>query len=427
LETTAITDFTAQARVAGLMSGSHFRLRAHTASAQVDGHCVTAPAADVPAPVRFHIGGDVGGQGWCRHPEEGYRIFHSMALRQPAFFIANGDLIYADGICPAHGPEGWRNVPGDFPAISDPAVDWHDAAVVREVFLAHWRYNRADDHLRQYLATTPVYAQWDDHEVANDFGAAWPDWPAASQRTGYPTVAREGKAAFLAYNPIDTEATDGLLYRKVRWGRELELFVLDGRSYRSRNDRVDGPGKTLLGKAQRAWLEDGLRRSTATWKVVSSNVPLAVPTGSRPDRFGRDGFANGVADDFSSRTGFEHELLGILAELDRARVRNLVFVVTDVHLAASLRHRIDPNGDGDPLVFHELVSGPLHAGRLPTLQQIDPTLSPVTLFSEGNLFNFGEVEILPGNAQVRSRLIYTVRDTDGNVRPGSRLELTADR
>lgn len=425
LETTTPSDSTAQGRVSGLPSGTRFRLRAQTASGAVEGRCATAPGADELAPVRFQIGGDVGGQGWCRHPEHGYRIFHSMASRAPDFFIANGDLIYADGTCPADGPAGWRNVPGDFPAVSDPSVDWQDTAAVREVFFAHWRYNRADDHLRQYLAATPVYAQWDDHEVANDFGAAWTNWPAAGQRAGYATVAREGRAAFLAFNPIDTEATEGLLYRKIRWGRELELFVLDGRSYRSRNDQIDGPDKTLLGAAQRAWLVDGLKRSTATWKVVSSNVPLAVPTGSRPDRFGRDGFANGGADDFSSRTGFEHELLGMLTELDQAKVRNLVFVVTDVHLAASLRHRIDPNGDGDVLVFHELVSGPLHAGRLPTLQQLDPTLSPAILFSEGNLFNFGEVEIVPGEVAGRSRLVYTVRDTDGIVRLGSRLELSA--
>lgn len=424
LEATAQHDFAAQARVSGLPAGKRFHVHARTDAGTVTGHCATAPAADASVAVRFQIGGDVGGQSWCRHPEHGYRIFESMAAREPDFFIANGDLIYADGICPAEGPDGWRNIPGDFPSVSDPSVDWHDAATVREVFFAHWRYNRADRHLRAYLAATPVYAQWDDHEVANDFGAAWSDWPAAERRTGYATVAREGRDAFLAYNPIDTETTQGKLYRSARWGRELELFVLDGRSYRSRNDQIDGPDKTLLGAEQRAWLVDGLTRSTATWKVVSSNVPLAVPTGSRSDRFGRDGFANGTADDFSARTGFEHELLGILAELDRARVRNLVFVVTDVHLAASLRHRIDPNGDGDALVFHELVSGPLHAGRLPTLQQLDPTLSPVILFSEGNLFNFGEVEIVP-DAAGTSRLVYTVRDPDGRVRPGSKLELDA--
>lgn len=61
-----------------------------------------------------------------------------------------------------------------------------------------------------------------------------------------------------------------------------------------------------------------------------------------------------------------------------------------------------------------------------TLRQLDPTLRPVILFSEGGVFNFGEVEITPATDGSPSRLVYTVRDERGELRPGSRLELTAD-
>ena len=96
----------------------------------------------------------------------------------------------------------------------------------------------------------------------------------------------------------------------------MELFLIDARSYRDPNDRPDSETdpKTLLGTEQLEWLEQGLVSSGATWKIVSSDVPLSVPTGSGAVRFGRDGWANGTADDFSATVsvldGVETEEVG---------------------------------------------------------------------------------------------------------------------
>ena len=65
--------------------------------------------------------------------------------------------------------------------------------------------------------------------------------------------------------------------------------------------------KTMLGSAQLSWLKDNLLRSNATWKVVSSDIPMSIPTGANSSKFGRDGWANGISLDFSSKTGFEKE------------------------------------------------------------------------------------------------------------------------
>ena len=91
-----------------------------------------------------------------------------MQALAPDFFIGNGDLIYADGDCPAVGPAGWVNIPGDFPNITSPSVDWTDAAAVREVYLRHYRYNRADPFFQSFLRSTPLIAQWDDHEPRHE-------------------------------------------------------------------------------------------------------------------------------------------------------------------------------------------------------------------------------------------------------------------
>jgi alkaline phosphatase D len=96
-------------------------------------------------------------------------------------------------------------------------------------------------------------------------------------------------------------------------------------------------------------------------------------------------------------------------------------VATDVHFAQSIRYRIDPDGDGRPLLMHEFLSGPLSAIRLP-VAELDPTLEPVALYNEGGLFNFGVVRIEPGPDGLM-HLLADVRDESGAVRPGSHVDL----
>ena len=103
----------------------------------------------------------------------------------------------------------------------------------------------------------------------------------------------------------------------------------------------------MLGEAQLAWLKAALAVSTATWKIVSTDVPLSIPTGSRPEQLGRDAFAGGASPAGSSGTGFERELLDLLAHLDREEVANVVFIATDVHFASQFRYEQDFDGDDD--------------------------------------------------------------------------------
>jgi alkaline phosphatase D len=341
---------------------------------------------------------------------------------EPAFFIANGDMIYADSDCPLARPGGGRNLPGDFPRIDDPTVEWTDAARVREIYLAHWRYNRADPSFQRLLLEVPIYSQWDDHEVINDFGAAWPSSPAAAERAGYPVLVRAGRDALFDFHPMwPVPEEPERIYRSFRWGAHLELFLLDARSYRSANTLEDrtGGGKTLLGRAQLDWLKTGLATSNATWKIVSSDVPLSIPTGTRAEVYGRDAFADGDSAT-GPRTGSETELRELLSHLDRENVQNLVFLVTDVHFATNLRYQIDLDSDGDALLFHELVTGPMSAGFVEPLAP-DASFEPQVLYLDGGFFNFGFASV------EGSRMVYEVRDDQGGVRKGSELTIAAER
>jgi alkaline phosphatase D len=421
----AARDFTARVKLSDLSPGTRYRYHVHFESAgetseTVEGSFKTAPGPEESSASSFVVAGDLGGHGFCREAASGYAFFDRMRELNPDFFIANGDLIYADSDCPEARPDGGKNIPGDFRRIDDPAVDWTDAASVREIYLAHWRYNRADPSFQRFLLEVPTYSQWDDHEVINDFGAPWPRLAAAPERQGYLNLVRAGREALFDFHPLwPNEEEPDRIYRSFRWGSSLELFLLDARSYRSANDREDSKEKTLLGRAQLDWLKKGLSSSTATWKIVSSDVPLSIPTGSRAEIYGRDAFADGDPAG-APRTGSETELRELLTHLDREKVRNVVVVVTDVHFATSLRYEIDLDSDGKPLLFHELVTGPLSAVMLPP-KTPDSTFAPRVLYVEGGIFNFGFARV------DGEELVYEVRDISGRVRDGSRLTLPAER
>jgi alkaline phosphatase D len=419
-------DFTASVFIDELQPDTryHYRVRFDN-SAPALGSFRTAPLAQNVQPVRFVVMGDLGGHGYCREQGRGYSFFTEMETLEPHFLVANGDMIYADSACAQERAEGGENIPGDFPRIDDPSVDWTDAAAVREVYLAHWRYNRADEHFQKLLASTSMYSQWDDHEVINDFGAEWPSLSIVMERAGYPNLVREGRDALFDFHPMRRHRDEpDRIYRSFRWGKDAELFLLDARSYRSLNDLSDRPenNKTLLGQAQLNWLKSELSNSDATWKIVSTDVPLSIPTGSQANLYGRDAFADGTDADYSARTGFESELAELLEHLDRENIQNIVFVATDVHFASTLRYEVDVDDDGDTLLFHEFISGPLSAVKVPPASP-DPSFRPTTLYAEGNVFNFSFVRI--ERREGVSHLVADVRDDTGAVRFGSSLTLVA--
>ena len=67
------------------------------------------------------------------------------------------------------------------------------------------------------------------------------------------------------------------IYRTFRWGRDLQVWFTDGRDFRSPNDIVDGPQKTIWGADQKAWFKRTVAESDATWKVLISPTPLVGP------------------------------------------------------------------------------------------------------------------------------------------------------
>ena len=286
-----------------------------------------------------------------------------MQSLSPDFFIFNGDQIYGDNTCSANGPSnvtGWTNLEGNFPSVTDNKVNWSNQTQVQDIYNKHWEYNRADPHLQSLLRNTSMYSQADDHEVVNDYGGKWPYWTGATKnRTGFPNVVKAGIDAFFNFSPIDRNGTEpNRIYRSFHWGKDLDLFILDMHSYRSRDDVPDTlqNNKTLLGRDQLQWLEQSLLNSNATWKVISSDVPTTIPNCFNK-QLGCDNWAtNGTSTTFEKT--FTRERSDFLKFLDDHNIKNVVTVATDIHFPTNILVEDDPNHDGHKLIYYELVSGP---------------------------------------------------------------------
>lgn len=405
---TAARDFTGKVLVDGLRPDTNYRYHVwfeddRGKKSSVEGRFHTAPAAQETAAVDFAFSGDLAGQNVCRDVSDGFPAFRAINARSIDFFIGLGDMIYADGKCEAVGRYGNAQVPGNF-----------NLAATMQDYWGHWKYNRDDAGYRQLLANKPYYAIWDDHEVVNDFGPLHDTRVAAPYTPGVHLLPI-GRAAFLDYNPIAENAqTPHRLYRNVRWGKHLEMFILDTRQYRDANsaaDAADRP-KTLLGREQLEWLKAKLAASDATWKVIVSSVPMSIPTGGN----GRDGWAN-----YTSDLGFESELLDILHFMQRHGIYNNLWITTDVHFAEVFRYT--PFADDPSFKVHEVVAGPVNAGLFPN-RSFDDTLGTESLFFFGpntggavttwkeakRWMNFGGVAI-----DEHGRLAASVNDIDGNA------------
>ncbi len=408
----AARDFTGEALLDGLEPGTEYAYRATlTAAGQqsdaVEGTTHTAPAAESESALSFVFGACLGGQNYCRNPDPqtGWQMFEMLAEEAPDFFLFMGDTVYVDTPC-----EGADNLPGAEGPYSD-----------LEGFRTRYRYHLEDPAFANFLAATPIYVTWDDHEVINDFSG--PVLQALN-----PQLFAEGKAAFFEYWPIgsaaatmtgtatmtDTASAANLhLYRKVSYGSHADLFILDTRSYRDPNVNWDpNPNtlepKSMLGEEQFAWLQESLRESDATWKFIVSSVPLAYPTGfPQPQVDGRDGWAN-----YTERSGYETELMALFFFIEQHALDNVVFLAGDTHWPYALSY--DPDRDGSANLY-EFGSSPISALPLAPPETPDPTFNPTVLYAEGefggDLFNIGHVAV-----DEAGELTFRVLDRDGDER-----------
>jgi alkaline phosphatase D len=374
---TAEADFTGKAFLKNLNSATRYYYRARQVlgseqSEPVTGTFVTAPEANAASDVKFVWSADLGGQGQCRRPE--YFIFNHLSEAQPDFFLFLGDTAYNDERCPSP-----PNLPGsDF------------IANTLEEYRAKQKYQFADRPYQKARATGSLYVIWDDHEVINNFAGTTVD----------PKRLAIGRQVLFEYFPIAPNPQDpNRLYRSFRWGKHVEIFILDTRQYRSDNKLPDGPEKTMLGKEQLTWLKESLRKSDATWRFIVSTVKLSFPSDCPA---ACDGWANG-----ESPTGFERELTEISNFIVENKIKTVVWLTGDEHIVDVVQY--DPNRDR-AIDFYEFTSGPLSA-LTSYMGPLDETLNPTRLYGSNEYWNFGQITLFGTTGRLTLEYIDTTGET----------------
>jgi alkaline phosphatase D len=253
-------DGTVQFELFDLLPRRHYHVKVEArpgpdqaVSATVDGRFWTAPAIDQSGNISFTV---VTCHDFIRRDdlENGHRIYPAMAALQPHFTVHAGDVVYYDKPNP----------------------------YAKNAELARYKWNRlfALPFQRDYYANHAVYFQKDDHDVvAND---AWPGAVFGD------LTWEQGLGIFREQTPTGFRP-----YRTVRWGEHLQIWLMEGREFRSPNDMPDGPDKSIWGEEQRAWFFETFARSTATFRVLVSSMPVLGPDRPRKnDNHANEGFAN---------------------------------------------------------------------------------------------------------------------------------------
>ena len=369
-------------------------------SAPVVGRVKTAP--EDAADVSFVWSGDTAGQGWGINPEwGGMRLYDVMRRTKPDFFVHSGDLVYADNPLKAEvelpGGGTWKN-------LVTPAKS--KVAETLEEFRGNHRYNLMDEHVRRFNAEVPLYVQWDDHDVLDNWFpgqlldddrytvksvARWPptrDGRCSSSRPSWP--ARESRIACTAASagaPTSTSSCSTCGATGARTARTARPSLTDA--------------ARILGREQTAWLKRELLASRATWKVVAADMPIGlVVHHDYQRRWGSEAVAQGNG----PALGRELEIVEVLRFLKRYAVRNVVWITADVHYCATHLYEPDSAQFTEFEPFYEFVSGPIHAGGFGP-NELDDTFGPRVVFAkhppagrvntpptEGGLY-FGHVRI----------------------------------
>lgn len=172
-------------------------------------------------------------------PENGHKIYKAMSLMLPDFFVHTGDVEYYDKAAPF--------------------------AMTEELMRFKWNRIFALPYQRDFYRQVTTYWMKDDHDVLKNDASPGMHYGTVSWDRGLEIFDRE------------QFPSNDLPFKTIRWGKDLQIWITEGRNYRSKNSDPDGPGKTIWGAEQKAWLFKTIRESDAAFKLLISPDPILGP------------------------------------------------------------------------------------------------------------------------------------------------------
>jgi len=317
------TDFTHQWRVGNLQPATRYFVRVTARgeggkqTAQVEASFTTAPPETAWQDVKFAVMSCQSHKD--RDDVSGFKIYPAMQKQGINFYVATGDNVYYD---------------------SDPPL-----ATTVEMARFHWHRMYGLPWLVDFHKSVPGYWEKDDHDCYRNDG--WPPQGKNADRSAELTGELnffKGLKIFREQVPMGEKT-----YRTFRWGKGLQIWLTEGRDFRSPNNMPDGPDKTIWGKEQMEWVKSSILASNATFKVLISPTPIVGP-----DRGNK-------ADNFSNKA-FGHEGSAIRAWTKENKLTNLFTSCGDRHWQY---HSVDPATGLNE--FSSGAASDVHAGGSPGL------------------------------------------------------------
>ncbi len=345
------------------------------------GRTKTAPAANSKSPVKFAIMS-------CSSLFSGYfNAYRRIAERQDLNAIVHlGDYIY-DFV----DPDERVRIPQPEPSNPVTKEDWWER---HKLYLL-------DPDLREARAMHPWVVIWDNHDVLNSAN------PGAIE-------------AFWDYLPLEKPNLNNnkIIYNKLSFGKLVDLFMIDVLLHRNKDTLASGE-RSILGFEQRAWLENGLKNSNATWKVIgnqkmvcgwsSAGIPSWIPIPN-----------DGGVFDRGSWDGFMEDRASLFNFFRNENINDIIFISGDAHISIAADLHEEPMSSaynattGQGSVGVEFLPSSISRGNLDEMSPIFGTfqalftgisnsMNPQHLYSEFTSHGWGLLELYPDSAVVEFR------------------------
>ncbi len=232
-------DYTHQFKLTNLLPSTEYQIHVESESLEgikgqiIEGRFQTAPDPVQPEKVVFTV---VTGQAYKDHDDgdNGWKIYPKMLKLEPNFFIHTGDMVYYDKL-----------------------------AKTIDLARFHWaRTYSLPSHLEFHRLVNSYFIK-DDHDTwTNDA------YPGMKTRFMGDFTFKQGQQVFLDEVPMGENT-----WRTFRWGKDLQIWLAEGRDFRDNNNVSDWSGKTLWGAKQKEWFKKTVSESDATFRILISPTP----------------------------------------------------------------------------------------------------------------------------------------------------------
>lgn len=274
------------------------------------GRTKTLPAGNVDK-LRFAV------VSCASFPHGYFNVYQAINQRNDVDAVIHlGDYIYE------YGQNEYGNV-----RVPDPT---HEILNLADYRIRHSMY-KLDSMLMRLHQQFPFFTVWDDHEFADNSytDGAENHTPATEGPWSVrKSAAMEAYSEWMPIRSVDTTTNHIKIYRKYSIGTLADLFFLDTRITARKQQTIvasltgnDDSTHYLLGPEQFDWLKNGLKNSTATWKIIGQQVMLS------PFK------VFGIAFNDDQWDGYPSERKRFFNMINDNNINNLVVMTGDIHSA----------------------------------------------------------------------------------------------